>query len=586
MLSPRSLAAALGLPPPTDEQAAVIAAPARSALVVAGAGAGKTETMAARVVWLVATGQVLPEQVLGLTFTRKAAQQLGVRVRTRLRRLAGSRLLDDLDPTGARRAAVLAGRADRRHLPRLRRPPGRRARPAAARRARCPAARQHRCLAARPPGGHDLGGRPGRRPGARDRHRVRPRAGRRARRAPRRACRGAGARRGAGRAARPGAPRAAAEGRAVAALPAVAGRAAHAARPHPAGRGVRGPQAGGARARLRRPARDRRPGGRRAPRGRRAGAGDVPGRPARRVPGHRARPAGAAARAVRRRPRSAGRADARRSPPSATRASRSTAGAARARATSRGSARTSRVRTAPPPTSTACSRASATRRRCSRWRTPCPRRSGRLPVRSAWARWRPGRAPEQATSGSRCCRMSRRSSTGWPTRSPHAGRRRRTSARSHPRRPSSCAAGPTWTPSPPRSGRVTFRWRWWAWAVCSTPRRSATWSAPCAWSRIRSPGRRRYGCSPGRAGGWAWQTSRRSGRARGSWHRAPPLPRHRSRPPSSRSVRCPASTPSRRASSTRWTTRARPAATRRRASPGSAGSRRSCAGCGRGRRCR
>jgi DNA helicase-2/ATP-dependent DNA helicase PcrA len=109
VLTPQALASALGLPRPTDEQAAVIAAPARSALVVAGAGAGKTETMAARVVWLVATGQVLPEQVLGVTFTRKAAQQLGVRVRTRLRRLAGSRLLDDLDPTGARRAAVLAG---------------------------------------------------------------------------------------------------------------------------------------------------------------------------------------------------------------------------------------------------------------------------------------------------------------------------------------------------------------------------------------------------------------------------------------------------------------------------------------------
>ena len=109
MLTPQALAVALGLPRPTDEQAAVIAAPARSALVVAGAGAGKTETMAARVVWLVATGQVLPEQVLGLTFTRKAAQQLGSRVRTRLRRLAGARLLDDLDPTGARRAALLAG---------------------------------------------------------------------------------------------------------------------------------------------------------------------------------------------------------------------------------------------------------------------------------------------------------------------------------------------------------------------------------------------------------------------------------------------------------------------------------------------
>ena len=68
---------------------------------------------------------------------------------------------------------------------------------------------------------------------------------------------------------------------------------------------------------------------------------------------------------------------------------------------------------------------------------------------------------------------------------------------------------------------MTFRWRWWAWAACSTPRRSETWSAPCAWSRIHSPGRRRCGCSPGRAGGWAWQTSRRSGRGRGSWHRAP-----------------------------------------------------------------
>ncbi|GAA3221881.1 hypothetical protein GCM10017691_07300 [Pseudonocardia petroleophila] len=109
LLTPRALATALGVDPPTEEQAAVISAPARPALVVAGAGAGKTETMAARVVWLVATGEVLPEQVLGLTFTRKAAQQLGARVRSRLRRLAGTRLLDELDPSGERRAAVLAG---------------------------------------------------------------------------------------------------------------------------------------------------------------------------------------------------------------------------------------------------------------------------------------------------------------------------------------------------------------------------------------------------------------------------------------------------------------------------------------------
>lgn len=109
LLPPAVLARALGLHPPTEEQAAVIAAPPESALVVAGAGAGKTETMAARVVWLVATGQVLPEQVLGLTFTRKAAQQLGTRVRSRLRRLAGSPLIDELDPSGARRAALHTG---------------------------------------------------------------------------------------------------------------------------------------------------------------------------------------------------------------------------------------------------------------------------------------------------------------------------------------------------------------------------------------------------------------------------------------------------------------------------------------------
>ncbi|WP_240687025.1 ATP-dependent helicase [Amycolatopsis suaedae] len=108
-VSPAEVASALGLHPPTPEQAAVIAAPTEPALVVAGAGAGKTETMAARVVWLVANGIVTPERVLGLTFTRKAARQLGERVRARLRRLAGSGLLDRVDPGGGLRAAVLAG---------------------------------------------------------------------------------------------------------------------------------------------------------------------------------------------------------------------------------------------------------------------------------------------------------------------------------------------------------------------------------------------------------------------------------------------------------------------------------------------
>jgi len=74
--SPAELACALGLFPPTAEQAAVIAAPPGPLVVIAGAGAGKTETMAARGVWLIANGYADPGQVLGLTFTRKAAGEL------------------------------------------------------------------------------------------------------------------------------------------------------------------------------------------------------------------------------------------------------------------------------------------------------------------------------------------------------------------------------------------------------------------------------------------------------------------------------------------------------------------------------
>ncbi|HKN96772.1 MAG TPA: ATP-dependent DNA helicase [Pseudonocardiaceae bacterium] len=107
LVGPGVIAAELGLPAPTAEQSEVIAAPPEPALVVAGAGAGKTETMAARVVWLVANGMVTPDRVLGLTFTRKAARQLSDRVRARLRRLAGSKLIERVDPTGQRRMAVL-----------------------------------------------------------------------------------------------------------------------------------------------------------------------------------------------------------------------------------------------------------------------------------------------------------------------------------------------------------------------------------------------------------------------------------------------------------------------------------------------
>jgi DNA helicase-2/ATP-dependent DNA helicase PcrA len=77
----------------SDEQLAVISAPPdEPLLVVAGAGSGKTELMALRVAWLVANAYVRADQVLGLTFTRKAAGELAHRIRLylgRIRRLVG-----------------------------------------------------------------------------------------------------------------------------------------------------------------------------------------------------------------------------------------------------------------------------------------------------------------------------------------------------------------------------------------------------------------------------------------------------------------------------------------------------------------
>ncbi|MFV0435692.1 MAG: ATP-dependent helicase [Leucobacter sp.] len=97
---------------PTDEQRAVIEHPLQgSALVIAGAGSGKTETMANRVVWLVANGLVAPDEVLGLTFTRKAAGELRERISGRLatfvERLADAAERRALSPAEARRSAEL-----------------------------------------------------------------------------------------------------------------------------------------------------------------------------------------------------------------------------------------------------------------------------------------------------------------------------------------------------------------------------------------------------------------------------------------------------------------------------------------------
>lgn len=86
-LSSLQIADLLELPAPTEPQQRVIEAPLSPVLVVAGAGSGKTETMAARVVWLVVNGIVRRDEILGLTFTRKAAGELAERIDRRLARI-------------------------------------------------------------------------------------------------------------------------------------------------------------------------------------------------------------------------------------------------------------------------------------------------------------------------------------------------------------------------------------------------------------------------------------------------------------------------------------------------------------------
>lgn len=88
LFSAGELAILTGANPPTEEQSAVITAPRGQLLVVAGAGSGKTETIANRLVYGVINASIVPEAILGLTFTRKAAAEMAARFALRLEHFA------------------------------------------------------------------------------------------------------------------------------------------------------------------------------------------------------------------------------------------------------------------------------------------------------------------------------------------------------------------------------------------------------------------------------------------------------------------------------------------------------------------
>ena len=66
------------------EQLAAVTLPAEHALILAGAGSGKTRVLTTRIAWLLQTGQVSPGGILAVTFTNKAAKEMMTRLASML----------------------------------------------------------------------------------------------------------------------------------------------------------------------------------------------------------------------------------------------------------------------------------------------------------------------------------------------------------------------------------------------------------------------------------------------------------------------------------------------------------------------
>jgi len=63
-----------------ERQLEAVTLPHQSALILAGAGSGKTRVLTTRVAWLIATGQVSPSGLIAVTFTNKAAKEMLTRI--------------------------------------------------------------------------------------------------------------------------------------------------------------------------------------------------------------------------------------------------------------------------------------------------------------------------------------------------------------------------------------------------------------------------------------------------------------------------------------------------------------------------
>src|SRR5215213_7918663 len=63
-----------------ERQLEAVTLPSQSALILAGAGSGKTRVLTTRIAWLIQTGQISPHGLLAVTFTNKAAKEMLTRI--------------------------------------------------------------------------------------------------------------------------------------------------------------------------------------------------------------------------------------------------------------------------------------------------------------------------------------------------------------------------------------------------------------------------------------------------------------------------------------------------------------------------